>query len=107
MSDTIGKSVPLLPVDEETESYTFDKLFIFELPQRGGIYSCGVDTAHGLGKEDEDRFCASMTRVAKVGPDVMCRLRSLTSNRFFLRRPYHSLRRWRHGTGRFLAIIAA
>ena len=73
--------VPLLPVDEETESYTFDKLFVFEPPQKGGIYSCGVDTAHGLGKEDEDRFCASMTRVSSgAGCDVQAA--ELTSNRF-------------------------
>lgn len=73
--------VPLLPVDEDTESYTFDKLYIFEPPQKGALYSCGVDTAHGLGKEDEDRFCASMTRVSMgSGADYQCA--ELTSNRF-------------------------
>ncbi len=56
--------IPMLPIDEETESYTFDLLLVFEEPQRGAQYSCGVDTAHGLGKEDEDRFCASMTKVS-------------------------------------------
>lgn len=55
--------IPLLPIDEETENNTFDKLLVYEQPQARAIYSCGVDTAHGLGKADEDRFCASMTRV--------------------------------------------
>jgi hypothetical protein len=73
--------IPLLPIDEETESYTFDKLLVYEHPQRGGLYSFGVDTAHGLGKEDEDRFCGSMTRVSNgSGVDIQCA--ELTSNRF-------------------------
>jgi hypothetical protein len=73
--------VPLLPIDEETESYTFDKLLVYEPPQEGATYSCGVDTAHGLGKEDEDRFCASMTRVPTgSGCDFQCA--ELTSHRF-------------------------
>lgn len=65
--------VPLLPVDEESEVDTLDKLLVYEEPLPNQNYSCGVDTAHGLGKEDEDRFCASMTRVA-TGPgcDVQC-----------------------------------
>ncbi len=54
--------VPLLPVDEEKESDTFDKLMVYEEPKTGYDYSCGIDTADGLGKEDEDRTCASMTR---------------------------------------------
>ena len=71
--------VPLLPIDEETESYTFDRLLVYEPPQRGAQYSCGVDTAHGLGHEDEDRFCASMTRVSSgSGCDFQaCELTSL------------------------------
>ena len=73
--------VPLLPVDEETESLTFDRLAVFEPPQRGAQYSCGVDTAHGLGKEDEDRFCASMTRVSN-GSSADFQSAELTSNRF-------------------------
>jgi hypothetical protein len=73
--------VPLLPIDEESEANTLDILLVFEPPQAGASYSCGVDTAHGLGKEDEDRFCASMTKVATgQGADVQtC---ELTSNRF-------------------------
>jgi hypothetical protein len=73
--------VPLNPIDEETESFTFDRLAVFEFPKEGATYSCGVDTAHGLGKEDEDRFCASMTRVSTgSGCDTQCA--ELTSLRF-------------------------
>ena len=73
--------VPLLPIDEETESFTFDRLLVFEPPVRGATYSCGVDTAHGLGHEDEDRFCASMTRVSS-GSGCDKQSAELTSNRF-------------------------
>ena len=73
--------VPLLPIDEESEVATMDKLLVFESPQRGGIYSCGVDTAHGLGKEDEDRFCASMTK-STSGSGCDIQVAELTSNRF-------------------------
>jgi hypothetical protein len=73
--------IPLLPVDEESEVDTLDKLLVYEPPKGGSDYSCGVDTAHGLGKEDEDRFCASMTKVAKgSGVDLQCA--ELTSSRF-------------------------
>ena len=72
--------IPMLPIDEETETETFDLLLVYERPRKGAIYSCGVDTAHGLGKENEDRFCASMTRVATgSGCDVQCA--EYTSNR--------------------------
>jgi hypothetical protein len=73
--------VPLLPIDEESEVETLDKLLVFEPPKKGALYSCGVDTAHGLGKEDEDRFCASMTRVSS-GSGVDIQSCELTSNRF-------------------------
>ena len=73
--------IPLLPVDEETETNTFDRLLVYEEPQAGANYSCGVDTAHGLGKEDEDRFCASMTRVSK-GSGADFQVAELTANRF-------------------------
>ena len=71
--------VPLLPIDEESEVNTFDRLLVFEPPKKGALYSCGVDTAHGLGKEDEDRFCASMTKVSSgSGCDTQsCELTSL------------------------------
>lgn len=73
--------VPLLPIDEESEINTLDILLVYEPPQAGVNYSCGVDTAHGLGKEEEERFCASMTKVATgLGMDTQsC---ELTSNRF-------------------------
>ena len=73
--------VPLLPIDEESEQNTFDKLLVYEPPKRGATYSCGVDTAHGLGKEDEDRFCGSMTRVS-MGAGCDYQVCELTSNRF-------------------------
>jgi hypothetical protein len=73
--------VPLKPVDEDTESFTFDRLLVYEPPVKGAIYSCGVDTAHGLGNEDEDRFCASMTKVA-TGAGCDQQVAELTSNRF-------------------------
>jgi hypothetical protein len=73
--------VPLLPIDEETEANTFDKLLVYEPPIKGATYSCGVDTAHGLGNEDEDRFCASMTRVS-TGSSVDMQCAELTANRF-------------------------
>ena len=38
--------VPLLPIDEESEVNTFDRLLVFEPPKKGALYSCGVDTAH-------------------------------------------------------------
>jgi hypothetical protein len=53
---------PLKTVNEEREQDTFDKLMVFEEPQEGYDYSCGIDTADGLGKEDEDRTVVSMTR---------------------------------------------
>ena len=73
--------IPLLPIDEESETESFDKLLVFEPPQKGMLYSCGVDTAHGLGYEDEDRFCASMTRVS-TGSSFDMQCAELTSNRF-------------------------
>jgi hypothetical protein len=73
--------VPLLPIDEDSELNTLDILLVYEHPQSGVNYSCGVDTAHGLGKEDEDRFCASMTKVAN-GQGCDSQVCELTSNRF-------------------------
>ena len=73
--------VPLLPIDEDSEVATMDRLLVFNPPRKGGLYSCGVDTAHGLGKADEDRFCASMTEVSSgSGCDIQCA--ELTSLRF-------------------------
>jgi hypothetical protein len=73
--------VPLLPIDEESEINTLDILLVYEPPQAGVNYSCGVDTAHGLGKEDEDRFCASMNKIAS-GSGCDLQVCELTSSRF-------------------------
>jgi hypothetical protein len=72
--------VPLKPVNEEVETDSFDKLLVFEEPQPGYDYSCGIDTADGLGKEDEDRTCASMTR-NRFGDEFDYQVAELTSNR--------------------------
>ncbi len=52
--------IPLIPFDEEVERNTMDRILIFEEPQNGQYYSCGIDTADGLGKEDEDRTVLSI-----------------------------------------------
>jgi len=72
--------VPLLPVDEDVESETFDKLLVYEEPKQGYTYSCGIDTADGLGKEDEDRTCVSMTR-NRFGDEYDYQVAELVSNR--------------------------
>jgi len=54
--------IPLLAVNEDVEAETMDKLLVYEEPKEGEEYSCGIDTAHGLGKEDEDRTCISLTK---------------------------------------------
>ena len=52
--------IPLIPMDEEVERNTMDRILIYEEPQKGQYYSCGIDTADGLGKEDEDRTVLSV-----------------------------------------------
>ncbi len=54
--------IPLLPVNEDIETETFDKLLVYEFPESGADYSCGVDTADGLDQPDEERACASINR---------------------------------------------
>jgi hypothetical protein len=54
--------VPLVSFDETNEKNSLDKILIFEHPRKGCDYSVGVDTADGLGNEDEDRSCFSVTR---------------------------------------------
>src|SRR6266704_783062 len=54
--------IPLLTGDEEIERYTMDCLLVYEWPKNGCWYSCGIDTADGLGKEDEERTCLSVAR---------------------------------------------
>jgi hypothetical protein len=72
--------IPLLPVDEEKEVDSFDKLLVYEAPQHGYMYSCGIDTADGLGKEDEDRTAVSMTR-NRFGDEYDYQVAELVSNR--------------------------
>ena len=72
--------VPLLPFDEDVEQETFDKLLVYEEPKRGYTYSCGIDTADGLGKEDEDRTCVSVTR-NRFGDEYDYQVAELVSNR--------------------------
>ena len=72
--------IPLLPVSEEREIDSFDKLLVYEEPKHGHIYSCGIDTADGLGKEDEDRTCVSMTR-NRFDNDGDYQVAELVSNR--------------------------
>ena len=72
--------VPLKEFDEEIEANTFDKLLVYEEPRAGCTYSCGIDTADGLGKEDEDRTCVSMTR-NRFGDEFDYQVAELVSNR--------------------------
>lgn len=72
--------IPFLPIDEEDEKNTMDLILIYEEPQPGADYACGVDTADGLDKEDEERACASMDRV-RFGSDFDYQVAELTSKR--------------------------
>lgn len=80
--------IPLLPVAEDDEKLSLDRMRIFEAPgaapgfdeEARFDFSLGVDTADGLGKEDEERFCASLTRnMGDDGQDVQCA--EMVSNR--------------------------
>ena len=79
--------VPLLPFDEKDERKALDKVLIFEEPNmapgREGEpedYSIGIDTADGLGNEDEDRSVLSLTRSMK-GENCDVQVAELASNR--------------------------
>ncbi len=54
--------LPLKDLEEEVERNTMDRLIVFEEPRKGNNYSCGIDTADGLGEEDEDRSVISVTK---------------------------------------------
>lgn len=72
--------IPLLPFDETKEKNSLDKVLIFEEPREGSDYSIGIDTADGLGKDDEERSCMSIARnVFGESQDVQAA--ELTSNR--------------------------
>lgn len=63
--------IPLKPFDDDSEHATFDKLLVFEPPKDGRDYSIGIDTADGLGKEEEDRTVINVTLSAKGNhPDI-------------------------------------
>ncbi len=68
--------VPLLPLDAKQlrdERSSLDRLLVFEEPKRGRDYSIGIDTADGLGKDDEDRSVCNVTLSAKGNyPDIQC-----------------------------------
>jgi hypothetical protein len=72
--------IPLLAIDEERERNTMDYLLVYEWPKSGCHYSCGIDTADGLGKEDEERTCLSVTRNRFQG-EADYQVAELTSNR--------------------------
>jgi len=72
--------VPLLPFDDRDERRAFDKLLIFDPPHEGREYSMGIDTADGLGHEDEDRCCICLTQSA-IGNHPDIQVAEFTSNR--------------------------
>jgi len=72
--------VPLKDRDENIESNTMDCLLVYEPPERGLYYSCGIDTADGLGKEDEDRTVLSVTNNRFNGESDL-QMAELTSNK--------------------------
>lgn len=63
--------IPLLPFDDSNERPVLDKVLVFEEPKQGRDYSIGIDTADGLGKDDEDRSVCNVTLSAKGNfPDI-------------------------------------
>jgi hypothetical protein len=79
--------VPLLRFDEDDERKSLDKVLIFEEPNmRPGCegdkqdYSIGIDTADGLGHEDEERSALEITRNMK-GENLDVQVAELCSNR--------------------------
>lgn len=79
--------VPLLPFDEKDEKRSLDKILIFEEPSSAPghegdkqDYSIGIDTADGLGQEDEERSALEITRnMGGELPDIQ--VAELCSNR--------------------------
>jgi len=57
--------VPLKSFDESEESNALDKVLVFHEPLPGRDYSIGIDTADGLGKEDDDRSVCNVTMNAR------------------------------------------
>jgi len=78
---------PLLPFEEDDERKAFDKVLVFEEPNMAPghegdaqDYSIGIDTADGLGNDDEDRSVASVTR-SMTGENFDVQCAELCSNR--------------------------
>lgn len=72
--------LPLKDMDESIEMNTMDRLMVYDPPQRGYLYAAGIDTADGLGKEDEERTVLSITNNRFNGEsDIQCA--ELTSNK--------------------------
>lgn len=72
--------IPLLPLGETTEDNTMDRLIVYEEPRRGNYYSAGIDTADGLGKEDEDRTVISVAK-NRYGDQADIQVAELASNK--------------------------
>jgi hypothetical protein len=52
--------VPLKQFDATDDNLCFNRLLVFKQPQEGEDYSIGIDTADGLGNQDEDRAVAEV-----------------------------------------------
>jgi len=52
--------VPLKPFDDSDDNLCFNRLLVFKHPEEGEDYSIGIDTADGLGNQDEDRSVAEV-----------------------------------------------
>jgi hypothetical protein len=72
--------VPLKPFDESDEKLSLGKILIFEHPKEGYDYTFGIDTADGLGKDDEDRSVLSGTH-SVTGDNCDEQVFELCSNR--------------------------
>jgi hypothetical protein len=79
--------VPLLPFEENDERKALDKILIFEEPNsapgregQAEDYSIGIDTADGLGHDDEDRSVCSITRSMR-GENCDVQVAEFCSNR--------------------------
>jgi hypothetical protein len=79
--------VPLKPFDEDDERRSLDRILIFEPPNMAPghegdaqDYSIGIDTADGLGHDDEDRSVCSISRSMK-GENFDIQVAEFTSNR--------------------------
>jgi hypothetical protein len=53
--------VPLKTCDDDDEKQSLGRVRVFEEPKAGYDYSIGIDTADGLGMEDEDRAVLQVT----------------------------------------------